>query len=123
MAHDMRMDAYYYRFDSTGVLEIDKILSAIAWAGKSYHHTCDWCEDANPYESHTGQSPIEWIQNAANEAAMLYKKRPDNSGLRKAAEEVVSSLTRWASKPFLPDWLKEKMDAHAKNLRAALEGK
>jgi len=37
--HDLRMEAYYYEFEPTGVLEIDLILSAVAHAGKVYHHT------------------------------------------------------------------------------------
>ena len=72
----MRMDAYYYEFDETGVLEIDKILSAIACAGKAYHHTEDWCEETEPYEpEHSGKNPVEWIQNAANEAAEVIKNK------------------------------------------------
>lgn len=31
----MRMDAYYYGFEPTGDEHIDRILSAIAWAGNS----------------------------------------------------------------------------------------
>lgn len=41
---DRRMDAYYYGFDPTGVVEIDALLSAVASAGKAYHHTSDWAE-------------------------------------------------------------------------------
>lgn len=59
----LRMDAYYYGFTFTGRIEIDRILSAVATAGKMYHHTSDWNEAEN------GPAPVEMIQTAANEAA------------------------------------------------------
>lgn len=62
------MNAYYYSFDPTGVPEIDKILSAVACAGKAFHHTESWGDECE-WAPHTGNSPVEWIQNAANEAA------------------------------------------------------
>lgn len=65
----MRMNAYYYSFEETKIQEIDKILSAVACAGKAYHHTEDWRNNCDPYDGHTGKNPIEWIQNAANQAA------------------------------------------------------
>ena len=64
----LRMSAYYYGFDPTGVREIDLILSAIACAGKAYHHTECWNDECE-WAPHTGKSPVEWIQNAANSAA------------------------------------------------------
>lgn len=63
----LRMDAYYYSFEPTGVPEIDRILSAVAWAGKAVHHTEYWTDDA--WEM---GSPVEWIQAAANEAAKAF---------------------------------------------------
>ena len=72
---DRRMDAYYYFFDSTKVDCINKILSAVACAGKAYHSTECWIDDAPfNYNDHTGKSPVEWIQNAANEAADVVDK-------------------------------------------------
>lgn len=71
----LRMDAYYYGFDPTGVVEVDRILSAVARAGKAYHHTLQWCED-----TYGGQgSPVEWIQKAANDAAAEWQasRTPD----------------------------------------------
>ncbi len=65
------MDAYYYSFDKTGVPEIDRILSAVACAGKAYHHTECWNDDSTPYPGHEGETPAEWIQNAANDAAKI----------------------------------------------------
>lgn len=66
----MRMEAYYYSFAPTGVEAIDRILSAVANAGKAFHHTESWTEvDAGPRDGLRGESPVEWIQNAANDAA------------------------------------------------------
>ena len=72
----LRMDAYYYGFDKTGVPEIDRILSAVACAGKAFHHTNEWGDDASPYYGHVGTCPIDWIQNAANDAAKAWNARP-----------------------------------------------
>lgn len=71
----MRLDAYYYGFDPTGNLAVDNILSAVACAGKAYHLTEDWSGsplggECRPYEpTHRGTTPVQWIQNAANDAA------------------------------------------------------
>ena len=61
------MKAYWYDFEPTGVDCIDKVLSAVACAGKAYHHTEYWYEPARPYGGHSGGTPVEWIQNAAKE--------------------------------------------------------
>lgn len=63
------MDAYYYSFKPTGNGAIDKILSAVACAGKACHHTEDWYAECGTYAGHTGSCQIDWIQNAASEAA------------------------------------------------------
>lgn len=68
---ELRMDAYYYGFEPTGVRHIDLILSAVACAGKSFHSTEFWNDDASAYDVHTGSTPVEWIQNAADQAADL----------------------------------------------------
>ncbi len=44
MSEKLRMDAYYYGFDATGCIEIDRILSAVASAGKAHHHTEGWTD-------------------------------------------------------------------------------
>lgn len=67
-----RMDAYYYGFEPTGVASIDRILSAVACAGKAYHHTEDWTADAGERDHLRGTTPVEWIQNAANDAAKAH---------------------------------------------------
>jgi hypothetical protein len=75
MSDELRMRAYYYGFDKTGVPEIDRILSAVACAGKAFHDTDGWNDDCGYTPSgHTGQTPVEWIQNAANVAARGWQK-------------------------------------------------
>lgn len=67
---EMRMDAYYYAFERTGNEAIDKVLSAIATAGKAYHNTADWNDECDYVPEYlAGKTPIEWIQNAAKDAA------------------------------------------------------
>jgi hypothetical protein len=69
-ADDLRMSAYYYAFEPTGCRPVDAVLSAVACAGKAYHYTADWTEPCSPYEDvHRGVTPIDWIQNAAVDAA------------------------------------------------------
>lgn len=61
-AEPLRMDAYYYGFELTGVGIIDRILSAVASAGKAFHHTDDWTDDtwsSGPSE----QDKIQWVAN------------------------------------------------------------
>lgn len=72
-----RMRAYYYSFCPTGVAAIDRILSAVACAGKSAHYTMDWTDDVGPYhDGLRGSSPIEWIQFAADDAAAVFTASP-----------------------------------------------
>lgn len=61
---DLRMNAYYYSFKPTGCLEVDLILSAVATAGKAFHHTEDWNDPMG-----NGQTPVQAIQDAAVMAA------------------------------------------------------
>lgn len=68
---DLRMDGYYIGFGKTGVHEVDRILSAIAHAGKGYHHTDGWTEETKDYGGFTGGSYNQWIQNEANKVAAL----------------------------------------------------
>ena len=78
----MRMNAYHYDFHPTGNDAIDRILSAVACAGKAFHHTKYWAEwyDYNTPDGHVGDSPVDWIQNAANDAAKLFAGK-DEKGL------------------------------------------
>ena len=68
----LRMNAYYYSFSHTGPYHIDRILSAVACAGKEFHNTDMWNEECDPYYGHTGDNPVEWIQNAANDCAKVF---------------------------------------------------
>jgi hypothetical protein len=89
----LRMDAYYYGFDPTGAPEIDLILSAVACAGKSFHHTDQWNEQSEPWPAHTGNSPAEWIQNAAIIAADGNKQASaEIARLQAENEELVTAL-------------------------------
>ncbi len=73
MTKEMRMDAYYYGFKRTGEDCVDLILSAVACAGKAFHHTNQWSEDdaePNGYnERLRGSTMTDGIQNAAADAA------------------------------------------------------
>ena len=102
------MDAYYYGFDATGSETIDKILGAVACAGKSYHHTENWDEEVCVYDDHTGKTPTEWIQNAAVEAAAEITR------LREA-------LTMFTM--FYPFGISLELDQAFRTARAALKGK
>ena len=88
----LRMDAYYYGFDETGLPAIDRILSAVACAGKAFHHTDQWTEDCAAYLGHVGTSPVEWIQNAANDAATAIRSASTTreAALREAAERAAT---------------------------------
>lgn len=82
-----RMDAYYYSFERTGVAAIDKVLSAVACAGKSFHHTDSWNDEASAPGYLRGMTPVDWIQNAANEAADAYaREHPATPAVTKCAQ-------------------------------------
>ena len=68
---DLRMEAYWYSFATTGNRQVDEILSAVACAGKAAQNTSYWVDEIpNHYGDHLeGLSPIAWIQNAAQRAA------------------------------------------------------
>lgn len=72
----LKLNAYYYSFQPTGCFEIDLILSAVARAGKAFHHTDSWGDDCPLYdERFKGRAPIDWIQNAAIDAAKAFHNR------------------------------------------------
>jgi hypothetical protein len=86
------LSSYYYGFTETGVEEIDLILSAVAYAGRAFHHTDQWQEDCTPYPGHTGTTPEEWIQNAANRAAEKF--RMSNPNRKEEPSDGSTSLNR-----------------------------
>ncbi len=95
-----RMDAYYYGFDETGQEAIDLILSAVACAGESFHHTDQWNDEDSPWPGHTGNSPIEWIANAALSGAQeMAQLKAENDALRKDAERY-----RWLKRQRSKAW-------------------
>lgn len=75
MPEKLRMDAYYYGFRSTGVREIDQLLSAVAMAGKTYHSTDQWIDPTYAVDLEYGGeiSPEELIQEMADRAAEKFR--------------------------------------------------
>lgn len=65
----MRLNAYYYSFGGTGEECVDRVLSAVACAGKAYHHTEHWADECSAWDGLRGDSPVDWIANAAEDAA------------------------------------------------------
>lgn len=65
-----RMEAYFYGFDHTGCHQVDRVLSAVAIAGKMFHYTDGWSEPGS--HSATGQSCIDVIQEEAINAARAF---------------------------------------------------
>lgn len=120
----LRMDAYYYGFAPTGVELIDRILSAVACAGKAFHHTEDWTEEGiRPYEDvFTGDTCVDWIQNAANEAAQAWNRRPnftESVGVREAL--LSSRYHEWAKTAL--DLLQQELEQReASGLGEYVEG-
>lgn len=87
MTAEMRMDAYYYGFTFTGEETVDRVLSAVACAGKAYHHTDNWGEKTPKYEDFfRGDSPIDWIQSMADDAAAQIKQ------LRAELDQAVATI-------------------------------
>ena len=96
-AVERRMGAYYYGFAKTGIDEIDKILSAVACAGKAFHNTDCWTEDdIAPWYDHEGDSCVDWIQNAAIRAATAYAER--GRELEEASRNYAEREVEWQEK-------------------------
>ena len=94
MSEALSMDSYYYSFEATGIYEIDKILSAVATASKAVHHTEGWWTDFTnsfSYPPHKGACPIDWIQNAANEAAVVFSPKDQSE---RATFEMAARLLK-----------------------------
>ncbi len=107
-AKPLRLDAYYYGFTETGNRAIDRILSAVACAGKAFHGTESWNDETTPFPGHVGKTPIDWIQNAANDAAARPTAGVDDMAVRRAETEARSAdhVHCWHSKSD------EAADAH-----------
>ena len=65
----MSEDTGFFNFKKTGVAEIDNILKEVDNAGEKCR-TKDWADDTE------GLSFIDLIQDAANKAVEIYKRRP-----------------------------------------------
>ena len=106
---ERRMDAYYYGFTHTHVPAIDKVLGAVACAGKAFHHTDDWADECrSQYDDHAGAAPVDWIQNAAQEAA-------DTITRLQAEVERLRSMT------VVQESLIRSKEVEVERLRAALK--
>jgi hypothetical protein len=91
------LSAYYYGFGPTGAFPVDVILSAVARAGKAFHSTADWNDEtACVYEPgiHRGATPIEWIENAAADAASEFSSMLDSLHFCALAEDRVRGRHR-----------------------------
>ncbi len=66
MLNNRSFSAYYYSFNPTGNEAIDLVLSAVAIAGKRYHHTGHWADDGD--EDGVEVSNEQLIQYAADKA-------------------------------------------------------
>ena len=99
-ADDRCLNAYYFGFDSTGVPEVDAILSAVAYAGKGYHHTDEWGGGESRFGEDRPYGDV--IQAAANEAAnrwdALAAVLPDLlAEANKRAEDAEAKARRFAN--------------------------
>lgn len=82
----LRMHAYYFGFTATGVELVDRILSAVAHAGKGYHNTSEWGEDnTESWGPFRGTSYAEWMQRAAEDAAAEMRRLGAERELLRAA--------------------------------------
>jgi len=74
---------YYIGFEATGVPEIDRLLAALGWAGKAFHHTEAWNDeldwDYGPLIK--GSTCSDLIQRAANDAAAAIRTRATPPGV------------------------------------------
>lgn len=101
----LRMSAYYYGFARTGDALVDRILSAVAHAGKGYHHTDGWNNDQEDIPPFRGGSYVGWIQNAARDAADARKaERAHADDLAGASRGfLLSALRFYSSQPAHDD--------------------
>lgn len=99
MNEKLKLQAYYYGFSETGVRSIDLVLRAVSAAGKLFHHTDQWTSEINyPVENVRGPAPVDWIQNAADDAADAYKKLQSTLATTQAALEAKEKECELAAK-------------------------
>jgi hypothetical protein len=95
---ELRMNAYYFGFAETGCRVVDEILSAVACAGKGYHHTEEWsgneCDDLRLSFPTKGKSYVLVIQDAASVAAnRIAALEQENAQLRAENQEYALNDT------------------------------
>lgn len=65
------LNSYHFSFEKTGNEKVDNLLYAICRAGKAFHNTSQWNDEVGEmYHGVKGITPVEWIQNAANELSI-----------------------------------------------------
>lgn len=79
----MNLNSYFFKFEPTNNEAINDILSAVARAGKAYHHTSQWAD-----ENDLGVSERDRIQLAAIVAAKTIED------LKGTIEKLESRLER-----------------------------
>ena len=94
---ERRMDAYYYGFDETGCDPVDDVLSAVAIAGKCFHHTDEWNDKM---EWADNKSCADLIQEAAQKAAEAFNTRTPDIDALTAQNEKLREALRLASDGF-----------------------
>ena len=109
----LRMSAYYFGFESSSALEIDRVLSAVCDAGKGFHHTDQWSDEQDFLD---GKSYVDLIQERANEAAAaLLAERDINA-------DLLAALKYWVAHAETDErysaWL-----SNARDVIARAEGK
>lgn len=69
------LSAYYYAFEATGCDPIDRVLSAVAVAGKTAHHTEAWgehgCDAEIQREAERAAQEVERLRGPLKEALGL----------------------------------------------------
>lgn len=110
----MRLDAYYYGFVPTGVELVDRVLSAVACAGKAFHNTEDWNDQVSGvYETFLrGETPIAWIEAAAADAAAALRERDaEIARLRGHLHNAASCLEARSDRAARLEWAGAFRDA------------
>lgn len=90
------ISSYYFDFTTTGNKEVDSILYAVAKSAKCFHSTSQWTEDTEFCSEDPlleGNTPLEWIQNAANKLANSYLSDTKIQDIVEKAESEYDAFT------------------------------